>query len=102
MIEYFKSGRFYETLVLVLFIVLVVAVGKFFDKKYLKTKSANSKWYRSTRMINDFIKAIIITILVFAILSVNGFEIFNHKKLPSIPHPPYELLQFPQSLPHVL
>lgn len=72
---YFKSAEFYETIIVILFAVLIFGLGNLADKRYLKSKRANHKWYNSTKAIIDLIRAIIAIIFALIILSINGVNV---------------------------
>ena len=73
--EYFTSGKFYESLVVVFIGVVFLTVGHGLDNKYLKPKAGNTTWYRSTKMIMDFVESVFVILLVLAILSINGVKV---------------------------
>lgn len=75
MLEYFTSGKFLESIIVIAIGALIIIISNALDKRYLKTKSANDKWYGSAKMVVDFINSIIITILVFIVLSINGVKV---------------------------
>lgn len=74
-IEYFTSAAFFETVSVILLGIIFIVVGNAIDKKLIKTKSANGKWYRSVKMIIDFINMVIVLILFILILSINGVNV---------------------------
>lgn len=73
--EYLKSGEFWETLIVVIIGIAFIILTSVIDHKILKSKSGNSKWYRSTKMIVDFLNSIVVLILILCILSINGFDV---------------------------
>ena len=73
--EYFTSGKFFESLIVVFIGVVFIVVTHGLDNKYLKPKAGNTTWYRSTKMIMDFVETVFIILLVLAILSINGVKV---------------------------
>jgi len=73
--NYFKSGAFFETAVVVLVGIAYILFTTWLDKKYIKTKKGNNKWYHSVKMILDFVNMIIVIILALILLSVNGVNV---------------------------
>lgn len=78
MIDYFTSPAFYETLIVALIGVLFIMLTSAIDRKFLKSKSANGRWYRSAKMIIDFINTVVVIILILIILSINGFNVAKY------------------------
>lgn len=80
LLEYIKSGRFIETVIVIIMGIIIIVAADAGDKRYLKTKSSNSKWYRSAKMIIDFINTVIIILLSLLVLSINGVDVGKYFK----------------------
>ena len=80
MLDYLKSGRFIETIIVIIFGAVFIAACNALDKKYFKTKAGNTKWYKSSKMIIDFINSIVVLILILAVLSINGVNVGKYVK----------------------
>ena len=74
-LDYLKSGQFFESVIVILIGVLIIGFSNTLDKKILKTKDGNSRWYRSAKMIFDFINTLIIILLILFVLSINGINV---------------------------
>jgi len=74
-LKYIKSEKFIQTVIILVLIIVVWIVFNTVDKKYLKAKSENWKWYHSTKLTLDFFRAIIVFFLILGALSVNGFNV---------------------------
>lgn len=80
MLDYFKSGRFVESIIVILVGAIFISLFNTLDKKYFKTKAGNTKWYKSSKMIMDFINSLVVLILVLAVLSINGIDVGKYVK----------------------
>lgn len=74
-VDYLKSGRFIETVVVILIGAVLIASSTAIDRRILKSKQANNKWYKSTKMIVDFVNTLIIIMLILTVLSINGVNV---------------------------
>lgn len=80
MLDYFRSGRFIESIIVIIFGAIFISLCNALDKKYFKTKAGNTKWYKSSKMIIDFINSIVVLILILAVLSINGVDVGKYVK----------------------
>lgn len=78
MLKYFTSAAFFESIIVILFGVIIIGITNALDKRYLKSKAGNGKWYRSAKMMFDFINTVIILILVLLVLSINGVNVAKY------------------------
>ena len=74
-VAYFTSARFIESLMVILVGIGIIVSSRVLDKRHLKSKSSNSRWYKSAKRLFDFINAMITLILFFAILAINGVDV---------------------------
>ena len=78
MFAYFRSTEFLATLIVMFVGVLVLIVDSMLDRKYVKKRSANEKWYKSFKKIVHFVNTVIIIILILGIFSINGIDVKNY------------------------
>lgn len=74
-VNYLKSGAFYETVIVILFGIIFIIASNAMDRRFLKSKNGNTKWYKSAKTVIDLINTIIIIILILTVLSINGVNV---------------------------
>lgn len=75
MIEYFISGRFIESVTVVLFGLAILYAIRTADRKYIHKKSKNASWTHSAKLFLDFLSVFIVIIVVLFVLSINGVNV---------------------------
>ncbi|MDO4187651.1 MAG: mechanosensitive ion channel [Lachnospiraceae bacterium] len=74
-LSYFVSAKFFETVIVIIIASLLISGSNAIDRNYLKSKSGNTRWYKSAKIIFDLINSIIVIVLILAILSINGVDV---------------------------
>lgn len=75
MLDYLRSARFYESVVVVLIGLIILAALKAADKKYLLKKSKNDGWYLGAKRVFDFLSIITVVVSALFILAINGVNV---------------------------
>lgn len=73
--DYLFSKAFYETLVAVVIIIVVMILSKTFDTRYKNSFIKAKEWYRSVKTIREILTSLFVLIMVMIILSINGINV---------------------------
>lgn len=75
MLEYFKSQAFLETVIVLIFALIILVIVKKIEDKYLNSENRNKSWYMAAINIKRTVLAILFLLIAATIMSINGIRL---------------------------